>query len=238
MQAFLAILRYDLGQLSHSWLVRIWVGLLVVPAIFLVVVAANEQEFASETMAAYVGAVLVPLSGLAVAVIATAAVSGESAVIADSILSRAVTRTEYLWAKIVARLGVTLAIYFAVTLPFAYLVTRYAVPDTTAAGVIVGILMVGSLLAFLAAAGITLSTQMRNALLAVLVLLVFVVSSGVLLQFLGLSWMSTTAVINELPQTFRGNTPMWDQVRVLLIFPALTGGALGYALWAFRRKDL
>jgi len=238
MQAFLAILRYDLGQLSHSWLVRIWVALLIVPAVFLVVVAANEQELASETMAAYVGAVLVPLSGLAVAVIASAAVSSESAVIADSILSRAVTRTEYLWAKIVARIGVTLAVYLAVTLPFAYLVTRYAVPDTSAAGVVVGLLMVGSLLAFLAAAGITLSTQMRNALLAVLVLLVFVVSSGVLLQFLGLSWMSTTAVINELPSTFRGDTPVWDQIRVLMIFPALTALALAYSLWAFRRKDL
>ena len=238
MQAFLAILRYDLGQLSHSWLVRIWVALLIVPAVFLVVVAANEQELASETMAAYVGAVLVPLSGLAVAVIASAAVSSESAVIADSILSRAVTRTEYLWAKIVARIGVTLAVYLAVTLPFAYLVTRYAVPDTSAGGVVVGLLMVGSLLAFLAAAGITLSTQMRNALLAVLVLLVFVVSSGVLLQFLGLSWMSTTAVINELPNTFRGNTPVWDQIRVLMIFPALTALALAYSLWAFRRKDL
>ena len=115
MQAFLAILRYDLGQLSHSWLVRIWVALLIVPAVFLIVVAANEQELASETMAAYVGAVLVPLSGLAVAVIASAAVSSESAVIADSILSRSVTRTEYLWAKIVARIGVTLTVYFAVT---------------------------------------------------------------------------------------------------------------------------
>jgi hypothetical protein len=67
---------------------------------------------------------------------------------------------------------------------------------------------------------------------------VFVVSSGVLLQFLGLSWMSTTAVINELPNTFRGNTPVWDQIRVLMIFPALTALALAYSLWAFRRKDL
>ena len=46
--------------------------------------------------------------------------------VADSIMSRSVTRAEYLWAKIVSRLGATVLVYAAVTIPFAYLVTRYA----------------------------------------------------------------------------------------------------------------
>lgn len=238
MQAFLAILRYDMGQLSRSWLLRIWVTLLVVPAGFLVVVSATQKELASETMAAYIGAVLAPLSALAVAVITSGAVAGESAIVADSIMSRSVTRAEYLWAKIVSRIGVTLFVYLVVTVPFAYLVSRYAARDTSAAGIASGLLMVAVLLCFLAALGITLSTVMRNVLMAVLVLLVTLVSSGVLLQFLGLTWMSTTAVIERLPETFRGRTPAFDQVRVLLIFPALTAVAIVTALWSFRHKDL
>ena len=47
MQAFLAILHYDLAQLTHSWLVRIWVVLLVVPALFLVAVAATDEALAA-----------------------------------------------------------------------------------------------------------------------------------------------------------------------------------------------
>lgn len=238
MQAFLAILRYDVGQLTRSWLVRIWVLLLLVPAIFLVVVSGTEQELASETMAAYLGAVLAPLSALAVAVITSGAVAGEASIVADSILSRSVTRAEYLWAKIVSRLGVTVVVYAAVTLPFSYLVGRYAVHDTSATGVLVGILMVGALLVFLAALGITLSTLMRNVLMAVLILLVLLVSSGVLLQFLGLTWMSTTAVINALPDTFKGRTPTGDVVRVLLVFPALTAISIFVSVWTFRHKDL
>lgn len=238
MQAFLAILRYDLGQLGRSWLLRIWVALLIGPAFFLVVVASSEGELASETMGAYLGAVLAPLSGVAVAVLAAAAVSGESSIVSDSILSRSVTRSEYLWAKIAARLGVTLGIYVLIVVPFVYFVTRYAVSDVTAGGVTVGVLMVAALLAFLAAFGLALSTLMRNVLMAVLVLLLLLVSSGVVLQFLGLSWMSTTAVLNDLPVTFRGGTPVWDSVRVLLIFPALSLLSLGAALWVFRRKDL
>jgi hypothetical protein len=238
MQAFLAILRYDLGQLSRSWLVRIWVALLFAPAGFLVVVSATEKELVSETMAAFIGAVVAPLSALAVAVITSAAVAGESATVADSIMSRSVTRSEYLWAKIVSRLGVTMTVYFAVVLPFAYLVARYGAKDTSFGGVASGILMVGVVLAFLAAFGIALSTLMRNVLVAVLVVLATLVVSGVLLQFLGLTWMSTTAVINQLPETFRGRTPAYDQIRVLVIFPVLTAIALASALWGFRTKDL
>ena len=238
MQAFLAILRFDLGQLSRSWLVRIWIVLLIAPAGFLVVVSATEKELASETLRAYIGAVLAPLSALAVAVITSGAVVGETATVADSIMSRSVTRAEYLWAKIVSRLGVTMLIYFAIVVPFAYLVSRYATRDTTAGGVAAGVLMVGALLAFLAAFGIALSTLMRNVLMAVLVLLVTLVASGVVLQFLGLTWMSTTGVIEGLPDTFRGRTPMYDQIRVLVVFPVLTMIAIVVAMWGFRRKDL
>jgi ABC-type transport system involved in multi-copper enzyme maturation permease subunit len=238
MQAFLAILRYDLGQLARSWLVRIWVALLVAPALFLTVVASTENELASETLGAYLGAVLAPLSGVAVAVITAAAVSGESGIIADAILSRSVTRTEYLWAKIASRIGVTLGLYFAIVIPLIYLVTRYAVNDVSAAGVLVGVLMVAVLLGFLAALGITLSTLMRNVLMAVLVLLLVIVSSGVVLQFLGLTWLSTTAVLNDLPDTFRGDTAAWDSVRVLLLFPMMSVLALAAAVWTFRQKDL
>jgi ABC-2 type transport system permease protein len=238
MQAFLAILRYDVGQLTRSWLVRIWIVLLLGPGAFLVVVSATEKELASETLAAYIGAVLAPLSALAVAVITAGAIAGETATVADSIMSRSVTRAEYLWAKIVSRLGVTLLVYFAVAVPFAYLVTRYAAKDTSFGGVAAGLMMVAVLLTFLAAFGIALSTLMRNVLVAVLVLLATLVISGVLLQFLGLSWMSTTAVIERLPDTFRGRTPAYDQIRVLVIFPVLTAVAIVSAMWGFRQKDL
>jgi len=238
MQAFLAILRYDLGQLARSWLVRIWIVLLAAPALFLVVVAANEGELASETLAAYTAAIYAPFSAIAVAVLAVGAVSGESGVSADSILSRSVTRTEYIAAKVVARLGVTLGVYAVIMIPFAYLVMRYAISDASVGGVVVGLLMVASELAFLAAVGITLSTFMRNVLFAVLVLVVGILVSGVALQFVGLTWMSTTAVINDLPETFRGETPVRDEVRVLIVFASLSGLAIISSIWHFRYKDL
>ena len=238
MQAFLAILRYDLGLLTRSWITRIWLPLLVAPALFLVAVAANGDELASETLAAYLAAVLIPISGLAVAVLSSAAVSGESGIIADGILSRSVTRSEYMAAKIISRLGFSAAVYLLVMVPFAYLIMRYAAPDTSLAGVVVGLLVVCLLLTFLGALGITLSTLFSNVLLAVLGLLLVVVLSGFVLQFLGLTWMSTTAVVYSLPDTFRGNTPVWDLVRIFLVFSSLTAAAITTSFWVFRERDL
>ena len=238
MQAFVAILRYDLGQLTRSWLVRTWVALLAIPAVFLIVVAANEGELASETMAAYLAAVYAPLSAVAIAVIAAGAINGESSVVADSVLSRSVTRTEYIAAKIAARLSVTMGIYFVLLVPFAYLIVRYAVSDTSVAGIAIGLLMVASLLIFVASVGMLLSTFMENILFAVLILLVGTLVSGVVLDFLGLSWMSTTAVVAQLPHTFRGETAIWQELRVLVAFSALSAAALFGSVWLFRRKDL
>ncbi|MDA0301015.1 MAG: hypothetical protein O2822_00670 [Chloroflexi bacterium] len=239
MQAFLAILRYDLGLLTRSWITHLWLPLLIAPALFLVAVAANQDELASETLGAYLAAVLIPISGLAVAVLTTAAVSGESGIIADGILSRSVTRSEYMAAKIVSRLGFTAAVYALVMIPFSYLILRYAAPDTSLAGVVVGLLIVGLLLMFLGALGITFSTIFSNMLFAILVvLLIVIVFQGVVLQFLGLPWMSPTAVVLGLPGTFRGQTPTWDLVRIVLVFSALTAAAIATSFWVFRERDL
>ncbi|MDA0353075.1 MAG: hypothetical protein O3A10_12800 [Chloroflexi bacterium] len=238
MQAFLAILRYDFDQLTRSWISRIWVPLLVFPAFALVFVANNESELASETMAFYIWAVMAPISALAVTILASGAISGESTIISDAILSRSVTRTEYVSAKIISRVGFTLAVYAIVVIPFAYLVMRYATSDTSTVGVIIGLWMIATMLVFLATFGIAMSVAMTSVLPAVLVVLLAVTLSGAVLQFLGLTWMSTTAVIDQLPETFRGDTGGWEQLRVLLVFNALSIVALTGAVWLFRRKDL
>ena len=238
MQAFLAILQYDFVQLTRSWISRIWLPLLIAPAVFWVVVADSRAELASETMAFYVTTTLAPISALAVAILASGAISGESSIISDSILSRSVTRTQYVAAKIISRIGFTLIVYTIVIIPFTYLMFRFAVQDASLSGVALGWLVLASLLTFLAALGISMSIAMSAVLPAVLAVLLTVVLSGAVLQFLGLSWMSTTAVINQLPQTFRGETAVWEQIRVLAVFSILSILALIGGTLVFRHKDL
>ena len=238
MQAFLVLLKYDIVQMARSWIVQVWVGLLVIAAGFLVGVAASNTESASETMALYMYAIFAPLSWLAVSIFAASAISGEAEVVADSILSKSVNRTEYLSAKVVSRVGVTLVVYVLVVLPFAYMLSQYTVADTTGLGMTSGLLMVGAMFAFLPALGILLSTVFRNVQLAILALMAAVLFSGALLQFLGLPWMSTTAVLNGLPATFRGEVSLGTTLRVVVVFLSLTAAAIASSLWLYRQKDL
>ena len=238
MQAYLYLLRLDMEQLARSWLVRVWILLLAGPAGFFVVVAANEGELASETLAAYMAAVLAPLSWLVVSVLSASAVNGEANIVADSILSRSVTRRAYIWSKITARIGVFLAVYAAVTVPLAYLMLRYAVRDATVGGIAWGLLTVASLLVFLAAFGIALSAIFRNMAAAVLTVLLTTVVSGAAFQFLAVDWMSTTGVVGGLPEVFRGEASAGEQLRVLLVFGALSALVTVPGIVYFQRKDL
>jgi ABC-type transport system involved in multi-copper enzyme maturation permease subunit len=238
MQAFLVLLRYDLGQMGRSWIVRAWIGLLVLPGLFLVGVAASENELASETMWAYMAAVLAPLSWLAVSIYSASAVNGESNVLADAILSKSVTRSEYLSAKLVSRVGLTVGVYFAVTVPLALLLARYAAPDTTALGLALALVEVATMLAFLAAVGILLSTLFRNSQLSILSVMTLVLMSGAALQFLGMNAMSVTSILTGLPETLRGETSVWEALQVASFFTLLGAASGSGALWTFRRKDL
>ena len=239
MVAYFALVRRDLEQLTRSWILRGWVVLLVCPAAFLVIVAAREDELASETLAAYVAAVLAPLSWIVISFLSASAVTGEANVIADAILSKSVTRGEYIWAKITSRLGVFMTIYCAVVIPFVYLIDRYATSnDTSFEGMALGVVVVGVLFVFLTSFGIALSTVFRSTQLAVVAVLLTVALSGAALQFFGLRWMSTTAVIGGLPETFRGETAITDHVRVVIVFTALSAAAIFSAVWIFERRDL
>jgi len=239
MHAYMALLRYDVGQLARSWLVRLWIGLLVVPALFVVIVAANSTEKASETLAAYIAAGLVPVSAVVIAIVSGAAVSAESSVAADAILSRAVTRSEYIAAKVTSRLAMTVLVFAAVVIPFAYLIVRYSAEgDTSVGGVIAGLTMVGAALVALAALGVALSTLLRNSLLSALIAIVAVGASGAALQFLGFSWMSTTAVLDDLPMTFRGQTAVWHEIRVVFGFASLAAIGVASSVFVFGRRDL
>ena len=76
MQAWLHLVRIDLGELGRSWPARAWALLLAAGAAYLAVVAARERELASETLGFYMQAGLAPLSWLAVSYLAASAVSG------------------------------------------------------------------------------------------------------------------------------------------------------------------
>ena len=239
MQAYLAILRYDVVQLAYSWLLRIWIAVLVLAAFFFVAVAASQEEKASETLAVYAALILAPVSALAVAVVGGTSVSGEAAIASDSILARSVTRTEYVAAKVTSRLATALVVLAAVMAPFAHLIVRYSSEtDTSTAGVMSGSLMVISVLLSVLAAAIALSTLLHSSYFSALIALAASALLGGALYVVGLSWLSAWGVFTDLAATFRGETATWRAGAVVATYGLACALGVTAAFTVFRRRDL
>lgn len=174
MMPLLAILRHDLRALWTSWLVRLWLGGAAV--LTLLLVASNWALFQTAPL---VATVLFPFLVfpwfLVVIVLGVTPVSGARAeALADGILSRPVTRWEYLVAAWAARVATVLGVFLAVIVPAVLIVAlarRPVPPDAvTLYGAVTSVALVCLVLTFLVSLGFLLGTLLRGTLLAVVVL--------------------------------------------------------------------
>jgi len=172
----LAILRHDLRSLMGSWLVRLWlVGTVFLTALLLM---SNWPRFQDGSL---IASVLFPYLVfpwfLVVMVLGVNPVSGTRVeALADGILSRPVTRYEYLLASWLARVAVVVVPYLVVMIVAILLVTqmdRSHVPEdsVTFYGIVAALGVVGLVLTFQVSLAFMVGTLLRKPLLALLVLL-------------------------------------------------------------------
>lgn len=206
---FLAILRYDLRTLSSSWLVRLWVAGSALLTLLMVAVCWGQPHLRT---AEFIGILLFPyLVGpwfLVVVVLGADPVSAaRTDALADGILSRPVTRSEYLLASWAARLLVVVGSYLVVIVPAVLAVAlaqRRAAPDTvTTYGIIASLAVVSLVLMFLVSLAYLLGTLFRRPLLAIVVALFIWFPSNVILNVFALDAFSTFSLNKSLPLLLR-----------------------------------
>lgn len=212
MMPYLAILRHDLGTLWASRLVRLWLGATAILTLFLV--AANWTQFQSATL---IASVLFPYLVfpwfLVVVVLGVSPVSGARAeALADGILSRPVSRCEYLMATWSARVAVVLGTYLVVIVPAVAVITlakRPSVPPdrVTLYGIVTALFVVALVLTFLVSLGFLVGTLLRKPLLAVVVLIFVWYPISLILSIFSLEQFSpvslSQAVSTQLRQNWR-----------------------------------
>lgn len=223
--------------MTRSWLVRLWLVLLGLSAAIPVLAAAADEEPASEILRGWLQVAVVP-SAIVVIVLSAATVSSESGVVADSILSKAVTRYEYILAKLSSRVITVSFIYLVVTVPTAYLVARYAERDVTVTGVVLTILSLGVILVFLTTLGITFSSFIGNTPISIALLLVLVSMQSAIFQLLGVDYLSPSNVLDDMLPALKGESQAWELVQVILTFGLLSIVLGGAAMWVFAQKDV
>ena len=208
---YLAILRHDLRTLWSSRLVRLWLG--ATALLTLLLTGSNWANFQDGTLiASLLFPYLVFPWFLVVVVLGVTPVSGaQTETLADGILSRPVSRLEYLLATWSARVALVLGVYLVVTVPAIVLIMlakRPVAADTvTIYGIATSLAVVGLVLTFLVSLGFLAGTVLRKPLLAVVVLIFFWYPIGLILSIFSLEEFSpislNRAISTQLRQSWR-----------------------------------
>jgi len=211
MMPFLAIFHHDLRGLWQSRLVRLWLG--AAALLTFVLVGANWSQFRDGTLiASLLFPYLVFPWFFVVVVLGVSPVSGaRTEALADGILSRPVSRSEYLLATWSARVVLVLGLYLMVTVPAVVLVVlaKRPVPEDTVTvyGIVTSLGVVGLVLTFLVSLGFLMGTLIRKPLLAVVVLIFIWYPIGLILSVFSLEEFSpislNRAISTQLRQPWR-----------------------------------
>ena len=211
LMPYLAILEHDLRALWTSRLVRLWLAATALMTLLLA--AANWAKFQDATLiASLLFPYLVFPWFFVVVVLGVSPVSGARAeVLADGILSRPVSRCEYLLAAWSARVLLVLGVYLVVAVPAVAIVTlaKRPVPEDTVTlfGIASSLGVVALVLTFLVSLGFLAGTLLRKPLLAAVVLVFVWYPIGVVLNAFSLEEFSpislSRAMSTQLRQPWR-----------------------------------
>jgi ABC-type transport system involved in multi-copper enzyme maturation permease subunit len=186
-----------------SWLVRLWVIATGLLAFFVMIASWGKLQTASVIAAMLFPYLVFPWS-LIVMVLSVNPVSGARAdAVADGILSRPVTRYEYLLASWSSRVLLVLGVYLLVMIPsilIANFADRPVTEDVvTFYGTVSALGVVGLVLTFLVSMGFLLGTLLRNQLLAIVVLAFLWFPVNLILSTFSLEEFSPISLNQALP---------------------------------------
>ncbi len=202
----LAILQHDLGSLASSWLVRIWVivtGFMVFLQISGQWPHTGDAQFIATILFPYLVVWFLVVMMLGVGPVA----GGRAESLADSILSRPVTRYEYLLASWAARVVTVLGAFLIVVVPVILLIVFAERPvkedPVSTYGILASLFVVSLVLMLQVSLAFLLGTLLRRQMVAVALLAIgWVVSMGMFGTF-QLEELSPLSLSQAMPSLLR-----------------------------------
>jgi hypothetical protein len=203
----LAILKYEFRGLFSSWLVRLWFAGSAILTL-LTLASGWEQLATAPLIASLLFPYLVFPWFLVVILLGISPVTGTRLdILSDGILSRPVTRHEYILAAWAARVGVVVGVYFLVMLPAVLLLSlaqRAASGDgATTYGVIASLGVVALVLTFIVSLSFFVGTLLRSPLLAAAMLIFVWFPINLVLHTFSLEELSPVSLSQSLPTLLR-----------------------------------
>src|SRR5262245_10997868 len=242
-----AVFQTDLRQTARSWVYRLWVLMAVLAAAGLLLYRVGLHTEAglfqsAATQCSDLFRLLVIGSLALVVVLAVSSISSERGTVADSVLSRGISRYQYFLAKWHARL-VVVTVTFAV-LSCAVLLASYFLfrddsqSDLSFTGSLAAVLTVCALLAVIVSWGVTIGALSNGTMLGITVFWLVLYGTGFLLSLLPEPWPSPERLLGRLKFVLQGhyNSAMLTQLLVACGVLSLAAAAVGVI--GFSKRDV
>jgi ABC-type transport system involved in multi-copper enzyme maturation permease subunit len=238
-----AVLQADVRQTLHSWVYRTWVLVTVLAALGYLLYrvgvyrGAGIIQSATTTLSDLLRWTV--LGSITLVVVLTAgSISSERGTMADSVLSRGISRYQYFLGKWHARLLVVLGTFLlmgALALAGGFFLHH---EDLDLTGGLVALATVEAVLAVVVTCGVTASALANSTVLAIAVLWIALYGAGFTLSLLPAHWASLDWALSNLPHILRGDYDMEAQGR-LIGWAALACGAVALlGMLYFSRRDV
>lgn len=242
-----AVLQTDLRQTARSWVYRLWVLTTVVAAVGLILyrVGLHREAGLFHSAAAQSSdlfRVMVVGSLALVVVLAVSAIGSERGTVADSVLSRGISRYQYFLAKWHARLVVVTATFaalaFAVLLASYFLFKDDSQSDLSLAGAAVAVLTVCAVLAAIVSCGVTIGALTNGTVLGITVFWMVLYGAGFLLSLMPEPWPSPERQLARLKFVLQGHYNSAVLTQLLTGCGAACAIAATIGLIGFSRRDV
>ena len=232
---FLAMTQADLENTIKSKIVLVW----IVAALFLGIlrILGSSAMGASFTITGGLFDFIFLWSMIIIGITGSA-VSSESGELADSLLSKAVKRHEYILAKFCSRVALVFTIYLGISTVLAGLTIRTGINGIEIYGLIFSILVVALVLIMLTTMGVMFSTVFPSTIMSIVALLVIWYSMMFFFPlFTELEILSPSSLLEKLPKIIQGN---WSgtEWQTVFGFGLMSIAFIGISLLYFSNKDL
>jgi putative exporter of polyketide antibiotics len=166
-------------------------------------------------------------------------ICAERGTMADSVLSRGISRYQYFLGKWHSRLSLVLLTYF-LKASFALIGAYYMLHSDalTLDGCLVAMLIVGSMLFFVVTFGVTVSAVSSNTLVSIAVVWMTLYGGGFLLTQLPGSIPSPERSLQNLPNVMKGFYDWHALSRTMLISLGVSFGTALVGMICFSRRDV
>jgi len=242
-----AVLQTDLRQTVRSWVYRLWVIMTVVAAagFLLYRVGLHREAGIIQSAAVQCGDLfrMMVVSSLAlVVVLAVSAISAEKGTVADSVLSRGISRYQYFLAKWHARLVVVTFTFsllaIGVLLGGYFLFRADAESDLSLVGGLAAVIAVTAVLAVIVSWGVVIGALSNGTVLGITVFWLLLYGTGFLLSLLPEPWPSPDRELSRLKYVLRGqfNETLFGNVLLVSLIMSLAASVVG--LIGFNRRDV